>query len=469
MAGAGGAGESLSRKGDCGGEKQDEKPDSLGQLREKARRYLRHAGILAVGHAIARLCALALLAFIGRELGAEALGELALGQTLALYVKTGTDFGTCEIGARLVARRTQAAPAILRTIQSKRMLLTGIAVAIACLYAWKGPVPSSTRGVLFVFAISAASFGLSPEWLMWGLEKYGAIASFVVIIAGVYLLGAVIAVSVVARNPLIWVAMAYGLGLVAGVNLLWRLWWRQSVGGLPSAMKEQVRREVELETKWKVVGTLGSALLINQLFQSIDVMVMGALSSATEIGFYSAGRRLLITVFGIYYIVTQIAFPVMARAGRTRQRYRVLVWAIIGVTIAGSLIAVVLGMFASDILCAIYGQGLAGASRSLRVLSCTCPLEFATAMLAAMLMADGRNRVLLGAIGAGAIAELATTVCWVPAHGAVGAAWAKIVSYLVLLATMKILSGLEDRLRMEGHVVRDGGNVAPGAAVDSEP
>lgn len=405
--------------------------------------FLRSLGALAIGHVVGRLCSLVLLALVGRELGAEALGELALGQTLSQYVRMGSEFGTTQIGARLVARRRASARDVLSVIVRKRAVLTLIAALAGCAYALKGPVPAGVRDVLVVFAVAGSAFGFSLEWLMWGLEKYGAIASSQVGIAIIYLLGAVGAITVGARRPLIWIALAYGVAVVFGALLVWAMW--RTHPSAPVQPHIEALHELAPEAGWGPVAILGSAVLVNQLFQTLDVFLLGALSTAAQLGLYSAGRRILFTIFGIYYMVTQAAFPIVARTGRTSQRHRALVATIVGVVVAGSVVAAVTAIYARQILVLIYGPRLDGAATALRVLALTCPLEFGAAMLSIVFVADGRNGVLLGALGFGAVADAAANLLWVPHHGAVGAAWAKLVSYAVLLAAMQLLAMRQSR------------------------
>ncbi len=412
----------------------------------RAAGFARNLGALAVGHAVGRLCSLVLMAVVGRELGAEALGELALGQALSQYVRMGSEFGTTQIGARLVARRRASAQDVLDVVLRKRARLTTVAVVIGLVYAWLGPVPAGSRRVLAVFAVSGGVFGFSLEWLMWGMERYGAIASSQIAVAVSYLAGASGAIVLAARSPLLWIAVAYGAAVVFGVALLWGIWRSGAKASAP--MDVQALRETAMEAGWGPVAILGSAVLLNQLFQTVDVLLLGALSSAAELGRYSAGRRILFTIFGIYYMVTQAAFPIIARAGRTPERYRALARAVGAVAAVGGIVAAAMALYARGILVLIYGPRLEGAAVALRVLALSCPLEFAAAMLGTVLVADGRNGLLLGALGAGTVADAAGILLWAPRHGAEGAAWAKLVSYVILLAAMRLLAVEPRRLRL---------------------
>ena len=412
--------------------------EMVGRALERAADFVRNLGALAVGHAVGRLCSLVVLAVVGRELGPEALGDLALGQTLSQYVRMGSEFGTTQIGARLVARRKASAQDVLGVVLRKRALLTAVAVVVGVVYACLGPVPAGTHHTLLIFAVAGGVFGFSLEWLMWGFERYGAIASSQAGVAVIYLLGAVCAVVLATRYPLIWIAIAYCVAVVFGAALLWGI-WRSSAKELEQTDAE-ARQETAVEAGWGPVAILGSAVLMNQLFQTVDVFLLGALSTAAELGRYSAGRRILFTIFGVYYMVTQAAFPIIARAGRTPQRNRALATAVAAVVAAGGIVAVVMVLYAREMLALIYGPRLDGAAEALRVLAMTCPLEFATAMLGTVLVADGRNGLLLGALGAGTVADAIGVLLWVPRHGAAGAAWAKLISYVILLAAMQLLA-----------------------------
>lgn|GEM_PF-2088077 len=420
--------------------------ERIGRALGRAAGFVRNLGVLAVGHAVGRLCSLALMAVVGRELGAQALGELALGQTLSQYVRMGSEFGTTQIGARLVARTRASARNVLDVIVRKRARLTAVAVVVGLVYAWLGPVPAGSRRMLAVFAVSGGVFGFSLEWLMWGMERYGAIACAQVAVAVIYLAGAIGAIVLGARLVLLWIAVAYGAAVVFGAGLLWALWQSEAKDSVP--MDAQALKETAMEAGWGPVAILGSAVLVNQLFQTVDVLLLGALGGAVELGRYSAGRRILFTIFGIYYIATQAAFPMVARAGRTPERYRALAKAVGAAAAVGAIVAAVMALYAREILALIYGPRLEGAAAPLRVLALSCPLEFAAAMLATVLVADGRNGLLLGSLGAATVADAAGILLWVPRHGAEGAAWAKLLSYVILLAATGLLMGKTSRPRL---------------------
>src|SRR6202521_3662883 len=153
--------------------------------------YGRKVAPLALSHAVSRVSAFALVVFIGRFLGAAALGEFSLAHALGQYVMLGSDLGAKAIGARMIAADHSLAPAVLPLALRKMVSLALISATVAIGYSLFGPVPPQWRWFLAVFVLSAIPFALNIDWLFWGLERFDVFATWQ---AGVYTVYALLAI-----------------------------------------------------------------------------------------------------------------------------------------------------------------------------------------------------------------------------------------------------------------------------------
>src|SRR6267378_7373291 len=128
---------------------------------------------LGTGEAVSRLATFGLYAYISRAFGVELLGIVALSQTIATYVTSGTHQGLRMIGARLVARDARDAPAVIRHVLRKRMITCAICVALGSVYALWGPIPGNARFYVLGLVLGVIPYALSLDWLAWGLGRFG--------------------------------------------------------------------------------------------------------------------------------------------------------------------------------------------------------------------------------------------------------------------------------------------------------
>ena len=399
---------------------------------------VKNAASLGLAQGTARLCSLALIAYVARSLGVEALGELAIGLTIATYVRTGIDLGTPLIGARLAASHPASAELIVKFIQSKRLVSGTIAIGAGCLYALWGPVPQSARTTSLVFVLAVIPWVFSLEWLVWGLERFRILAAFQMSISITHLLFSIALLMFFGRR-VVYIACAYGIGMLAASALLQAYWFKVTFEVPRSSAPALCRNRIAANVNWSSVGTLGAALVLNQLFQTVDIVLMGALSTPVQLGIYSAGSKIMLVMYGAFYVATQTAYPRLARLQRTPSINRILLVVLTLVLVVGSGVAAVMGLFARELLVIAYGEKLALATNTFRVLLAALPLELLTASISTILISDGYNRSITIAMAAGAFTSIAANVLLIPTHGAMGAAWANLMSYGVFFASLSLL------------------------------
>jgi O-antigen/teichoic acid export membrane protein len=190
---------------------------------------------------------------------------------------------------------------------------------------------------------------------------------------------------------------------------------------------------------WQAIIVLGVATLLNQVFHYADVLLLGAMSNATEVGLYSAAYKILFLIFGAYYLLTQSAYPLLARLKdipHTRRRLFKYAGLAAGV---GALITVLLWWSGDQLLKLIYGTSGPGAAELLRVLSLAFPLEFAVAFLGTALVSWGRNATVMATTGVAAVFNVLVNLWVIPRWGAAGAAWTTIASYCLLFMSLAVV------------------------------
>lgn len=387
---------------------------------------------LGVGEAVSRLASFALYAYISRSFGVELLGVLALSQTVATYVTMGSDQGLRMIGARIVARSPDAASVIIPQILKKRLISCAACVALGSVYALWGPVPTIARLYVLGFVLAVVPYAFSLDWLAWGLDHLGWLGTWRGSAGVVFVLGAIVGIRL-SHATLLPLTAANAASAVFGALLLWIVWrlrWKSHSAGFALADSD-----LSEELRWGAVLPLGLSTILNLMFNNFDTVMLGAMTSAREVGRYSAAYKVLFVVFGGYYLLTQSLYPKLSRAKGEARLRRLLRNALLGVVAVGTLVALVALVWAPSILRVIYGSDL-HAVGLLRLLSIAIPMDFCAALLGTVLVSRGFDKpVLWGAIAATAF-NVAINFWLIPRQGAMGAAWATLASYVVLLVVL---------------------------------
>lgn len=402
-------------------------------IRDTVRSLLR----LAAGEAGSRVGSFVLFAYISRKLGVEVLGIVALAQTVAAYVICGTDAGLRYIGARLTARDSSLAPAVVSHLLKKRVVLAAISIAVGSFYALRGPVPAQARLYVLCFVLAVLPYAFSLDWLAWGLNRMGWLGAWRAGVSWIFVLGAIAGIYFTGRT-FASITLAYGASTTLGSVILWFAWrfiWSKQEIPKKNRLSDTLAKtpsEITTGLGWGPVMALGLAIILNQMFTNFDTIMLGAMSTTAEVGRYNAAYKVLFLIFGAYYLLTQTLYPKLSAARGGRHFRTLVIKMVVGVAALGSVATILVGSFASDLLRLIYGSGL-NATPLLRILSFAIPMDFCVALLGTVFVSRGRDRVVLvtGAISAGAN----ITMNWflIPRMGALGAAWATVWSYVVLL------------------------------------
>lgn len=386
---------------------------------------------LGIGQLFSMLASFLLFAYLSRHFGVEMLGIVALAQTVAQYVILGTDQGFRLVGARLVARSGNAAPFIIEGILQKRLLSCGVCIILGSAYAEFGPVPHSARPYILGFVVGVIPYAFSLDWLAWGLKKFAWLGGFNGGVKVLFLIGSV-AGMMLTKTTLVPITLSNGIAATLGALVLWVVWqlqWKSEINDDVLVDTDIIQREL----RWFAVLPLGMATILTQAFHNLDTVLLGAMSSAKEVGRYSSAYKILFLILGTYWLVTNSLYPKLACAKGGAHARRLLFRVLLLVTIVGLGLAVAIRPLASVILRIVYGSDL-GATRLLQILVFAIPLDFCVALLGTVFVSRGRDHAVLTATGSAAAINIILNLLLIPRFQAMGAAIATLVSYVYLLA-----------------------------------
>jgi O-antigen/teichoic acid export membrane protein len=384
---------------------------------------------IATGEGVARLCNLILVVFLSRTFGVRAAGAYAVAQSLYLYQMNGTDFGLRQTGARLVAKNPGSIGRVVMFIQRRRVLLALLMTALGYWYGRSGPVPQDARPMVSLYALAIFGYGLSVDWLAWGMQRFMVMSGWRAIVALLNVTFTIVGV-VGFHAGLLVVPLAAALANLVGGAWLWLFWARRTVLNKQARVKEQALLDLP---DWRSTAVLGIALLMYQAFYSIDTIMLGAMTDSTQTGLYSAAYRLLLLVLAIYYFLMQAVYPRLAAIPEGQQRIQMFRKPLMFAIAAGTGAAMMMAIGRKMLIKLLFGPAFAASATLAGPLLFAIPMDFVTSVLLTVLVAWDHPRRAITATGTAVGTNVLLNLFLIPRYGARGAAYATPLSYVPFL------------------------------------
>ncbi len=176
---------------------------------------------------------------------------------------------------------------------------------------------------------------------------------------------------------------------------------------------------------------------LNLVFMNADILLLGAMTSISEVGRYSAACKPLYIIFTGFWLLTDALYPHLAKVEAGAHAYRILLVALVVLATVASAAALGIGLLAPQILTLIYGSTL-GAAGLFRILLIALPIDFCFSLLWTVLVSRGYERPVLYSLGAAATLNVFLNLVFIPRFQANAAAWATVASYALLFSALMI-------------------------------
>ncbi|HTV66374.1 MAG TPA: polysaccharide biosynthesis C-terminal domain-containing protein [Bryocella sp.] len=411
---------------------------------------------LASGEIPARLCGIAVLLLLARTYGVIIVGVYALAQSMTQYSYPFIDFGLRHVGARLIARYPQAGQVIVKRVQKRRLLMASTILPFLLVYAMVANLPPNFKVFVFVFAGISCLYAVSLEWAAWGKEHLGLVGFSKMLVPGSILIFLLLGRG--SDRLLWWLIAGNAFGYIVQGVIFWR-WWRVHRPAVAD-VNGAIPAEVQESLAWKRTSVMGLAWFCNLCFNTIDMLMLGVMSNAHEVGLYSAAYRIMNQVLFTYYLLTSILYPRLARQD-VKQRVRALRPKIL-LTLAatGAVIALPLAIYSREVLLIVFGQKFLAATLLLSLLAWAIPLDFLTSYLSNAYFAWSMEKKVLVCTAIGAGSNVVFNLIWIPQYGAKAAAVNTLISYVVFLGSLALVG------RYASEVGRSGQPVAASSTTD---
>ena len=397
---------------------------------------------LAVSNFGGRIIRAFIVIYAARVLGAVGWGAFSYAVTLAAFLTIFTDFGINSLLTREASKEIdpQTRARLLSTTFILKLVSVLIGVLIVIFFA---PYLITLKEALPILPIVAfvllfdtlRDFAFSVTRSLEKMEWEA--ASFIFTNVAILVFGLIF----LKLDPTVSsFTFAYAAGSAAGtVVTFWAI--RKHLGQLLRGFTKSLVRPI-LVSAWPFAlsGILG-ALMVNT-----DVLIIGWLRPAAEVGFYSAAQRIILLLYIIPGVLSTSIFPLLSRLASKDDKRTIRTVVESSLT---SVFLVALPIMSGGIILAepltrlVFGPEYLPGTLSLQILLLTVPLNFAAIILSNLVFAYNEQKKLAIYAAIGGILNIILDLAFIPLWGIAGSSFA---TFCVQLVSMSYLWWVAKRI-----------------------
>ncbi len=395
-----------------------------------ARSVARQASLLMLASTAQKVISFLAFTVAARVLGVDGVGTYFYALSLSSLAGAWTDLGLTPLVIRAFAHSEEEGWKYVRRAMVAKVVLIPVTALSALVYTGFA-IPSGEGLLPFIaialFVMAEDAVSLLGYGILRGrqrLEKeslgmvLGQLLSSAALVAAVLLgfgvFGALLALAFGSAWHVVW-------------SIIWvrRLGWRSFRG-------ETVR--------WRVLVyqamPFALAGLFVRVYSSVDAVLLRQWQGASTVGHYAVAYKLTYALQFLPLAFVAALYPALS-AAHAREDEAALVHTSLGswrfMALLGFPLAAALSAFASRLVPWVYGDAFAPAALVLSVLAWVLPSIFLDFPIGSYLNATHQAARKTIAMGATMVVNVALNLVLVPRFGALGAAWAAVVCFLVLL------------------------------------
>ncbi len=392
------------------------------------RRSVRNFSALSAAEAVKVALSAFVTVYLARVLGAGGFGIYSFGLAVLGYLSGVVDGGSMLLGTRDVASGGRAAvPSHVRAILSLRLALATVSLVALVAFTLLIREPAIVKRVLLLMSLSLFTLAFTIDWVFYGLEKVGAVATATIVRAVLMLIGTVVFVR---RPDQVWIVpIAQAVSEAVGVVMLGRAYAREFP--LPA-------RRLDLRAahaRFRQGAPIALAQILRAVNYWFGLVLIGLLLEDEAVGRYAGAQRLMLLLLGFASLYFLTYLPLIGSALRKAAAdVAPIMSTSIRLTVSLTLpLALGATLLATPIVAVVYGPAYLDAAHSLQILIWVVPLVITSAHFRNVLIAANLQWVDLACVALSALTNVAANLALLGRLGPPGAAVAMVASEGVLL------------------------------------
>ena len=368
---------------------------------------------MAAANIVSSILSITLFIYLARVLAPESFGLLSYIFTLVFFLANFIDLGLSTYGMREIAKDRSRASQYLSEIASLRIL---IASGLCLLFLVSGLVVRDAHHLkLLMFASSVIFFmwALASEWAFQGLEKMH-IVFLSMATTGALQLGLMFlfvkSSGDLPKVPILYFAASVPMAAVLLTKLRFRL-----------IMKADELKRIAryLSSSFCIWGIS----IFAQIYNSLDVFILGLSRSPEEVGYYTVARRFTGSIALLLVFLAGAVFPSLSSSAfqGDQKRFKAATGKFLTLAVFIAVFALVpLILFSKTLVTFVVGIEYAPAAEPLRIMAIGLLIILFNLPFSTGLIASGYEKDVLKQAFASAVLSISSNFILMPKYGMLG-------------------------------------------------
>ena len=394
--------------------------------------------------------------YVTRVLGAEYYGKVVFASYVATWVSMFAQLGIPTYGIRACAACRNDKAKLRKTVLEILTLnvITALLVyAVFILTLFLVPRFRQDPALFLIITIPVLLNAFGADWFYKGLEEYGYVAARDTLFRVLSIIVLFLTMHTRADYRIYGVMIAVADGGPGIMNFL-RL--RKQLGGFSDGQAAQAADTARIDWQQHVKPVLTFFMLsvAISIYTSMDVVMLGFLSSDTQVGYYGAATRMKALAVSFVTALGGVLMPRVSNylAEGKEQEFRELVKKNFSFVLLVSVpMMVFLAGAADQVIFLLSGTDFAGAVLPMQVISVTIVMIALTNVMGMqILVPSGREKLTTVSTIWGACVNLIVNLLMIPKFGAMGAVIGTVLAELTVLAVQTFFLRKELPLFFDG-------------------
>lgn len=382
---------------------------------------------LFFGQMMSRLLRAVIVIYAARVLGAESWGAFSYALGVAAFLTIFSDIGINALITKEASRNPDLKNKYIATaFWTKMALLAALVIGVIIGFPYLAKIPEASaimHILIFVFAFDTLrDLGSAISRSMEKMEIESLInifTNFAIVVLGLVFL--------IYQPTAESLAYAYAAGSGLGLLAIWFV-LRKNFENIFKNFDGKLVKNI-LATAWPF-GLMG---LMGAINLNIDIIMIGWLRSAAEVGYYSAAQKPVLLLYIIPSLLASSVFPIMARMAKIAPQVvaSLLEKAIAGVILLAIPVALAGVIFAYPIINLLFGAEYLPAVNAFRILIATVLVVYPSTLLGNAIFAFDSQKSFAIFVPTFAAFNIGFNFLFIPIMGITGAATATLISQFI--------------------------------------
>jgi PST family polysaccharide transporter len=372
---------------------------------------------------------------VSRIIGPDKFGVLSFASSFVTYFTLLINFGFDLSATRAIAanrNNVEERNRIFNQVVLAKVLLFTVSIVLFTIALFTVPQLRNEKEVAIFSFLLCLSWVITPNWLYQGMQELSRVAMFNLATKVIFTI--IILLVIKEKSDYIWQPLAISMAqIIVGVYSFMYALKRYDI------TLSRSKLHPVLQLLWKERVIFFSMVVIN-LYTTTNVVLLGFLQTETQVGYYSAGYRLILIIQSLISIpLSQAMFPFIGSAfAQSREKGLDVVKQMLPiVTVLTFCAAIILWLFGPMVIMLLYGQKFEPSIMVFRILAFVPVVIGWSNLFGIQTMINLKmDKVFLRITAIGAVSSILLNFLFVTRFGFIGTAMSWVLTEIFIVLCM---------------------------------